>query len=84
MGHSYTKNGQRKFMLKNNKNALNYLKNFSNILSNMQVLHENLDTYDGVITEDNLTSIANLINLEKKLKLAPEQINIVTKKMLEI
>jgi len=84
MGHSYKKNGQRNYMLENNKSALKYLKNFSSTLSNMHALHSNLENYDGVITEDNLNTIANAINLENKFNLMPAQIDIVTKKLLEI
>lgn len=79
---TYNKRGYRKASIENRKNALKQLNNFSNILQNMEILNKEIENYNGVITEDKLNSIAHLINMEKKLHLTDEQINIVTKKYM--
>lgn len=77
---TYTKNGMRKAKVNNTNNALKQIRNFGNILESMEKLNREIENYDGVITESNLDSICNLINLEKKLNLTSEQIKIVQKK----
>lgn len=80
MGHTYKKNGMRKHMLDNNKNAMKQISNMSNIISNMGTLMESLDKYDGLLTKDNLDEVAMLINREKRLQLLEDQVKIVTKR----
>ncbi len=80
MGHTYKKNGMRKYILDNNKNAMKQISNMSNIISNMGTLMECLDKYDGLLTKDNLDEVAMLINRDKKLQLLEDQVKIVTKK----
>lgn len=83
MGATYSKRGYRKSELENRKNALKQINNFSNILQNMDILNREIENYNGIITEDKLNTIAHAINLEKKLYLSEDQINIVLKKYLE-
>jgi len=80
MGHTYKKNGMRKHILDNNKNAMKQISNMSNIISNMGTLLESLDNYDGLLTKDNLDEIAMLINRDKRLQLLEDQVKIVTKR----
>ena len=80
MGSTYTKNGMRKHILDNNKNAMKQISNMSNIISNMGTLMESLDKYDGLLTKDNLDEVAMLINREKRLQLLEDQVKIVTKR----
>lgn len=77
---TYSKNGMRKAKVDNNKNALKQIRNFGNIIENMEKLNKEIENYDGIITESNLNTICNLINMEKKLGLTDEQIKIVSKK----
>ena len=76
MGSTYTKNGMRKHILDNNKNAMKQI----SIISNMGTLMESLDKYDGLLTKDNLDEVAMLINREKRLQLLEDQVKIVTKR----
>jgi len=78
--HTYSKKGHRKFKLDNNKEALKQLNNFGNILNNMNELDKSIENYQGIITDDKLNEIANLINLEKRLSLTEDQVKLVTKK----
>ena len=80
MGHTYKKNGMRKYILDNNKNAMKQISNMSNIISNMGTLMESLDNYDGILTKDNLNEVAMLINRDKRLQLLEDQVKIVTKR----
>lgn len=80
MGSTYKKNGMRKYILDNNKNALKQISNMSNIISNMGTLMESLDNYDGLLTKDNLDEVAMLINRDKRLQLLEDQVKIVTKR----
>lgn len=76
---TYQKNGLRKFKLEHNKNVLKQIENFHVIIKNMELLDKYINDYPEVITENTLQAIAKLINLEKKLKLTDDQINMVTK-----
>lgn len=81
---TYTKNGQRKYILDNNKAALKQLSNFGDILQNMNLLNKGIESYDGTITEDNLESISKALNLSERLKLTEDQIKMVTKKYEQV
>jgi len=76
---TFTKNGSRKFKLDNQKNALKQINNFGSILANMNILNQEIDNYQGIITPEKLEEIITLINLEKKLNLTEEQLQIVKK-----
>lgn len=80
---TYQKNGMRKHILNNNKNAMKQISNISNIISNMGTLMESLDNYEGLITKDNLNEIAMLINRDKRLQLLEDQVKIVTKRYVK-
>lgn len=74
--------GARKHQQEKNKDAMNQLRNFANIIQSMQMLDKLLEEYPGHLTEDNILDTAKLINVNQGLKLDDNQVNIVVNKFL--
>lgn len=80
MTYKTARKAKRELEQSKTKLAMQQLGNFHSIMQNMSTLYSRLENYNGVITKDKLDSICNLINLEERLNLTPEQIKMVTKK----
>lgn len=70
--------GIRQQVIKNNKSAINQLKNFSIIINSMNELANCLHDYEGILNDNNVDEIAIEIANGKKLNLNKKQILIVS------
>ena len=79
---TYKKNGARQFKIEKQKDAMNQLRNFANIMESMKKLNTFIEEFPGHITEDNITEVAKDINKSKHLKLSDKQVEIVVNKFI--